>query len=406
MNLSFYIAKRYIISKKSHNAINVISFISAFGIMVATAAMVCILSVFNGFTDFAYKSFSKIDPDLTITTIKGKVFDPSTPVFDKIKSLNDIEVISEVLEDNALLKFEERQTPAVVRGVSSNYINLSNIQSIIADGRFTLKEGDVEFGVIGAGLAMNLGVRANFISPLEIYAPKRNVKVNLANPNTAFDRAYTYPAGVFLLNQEKYDEQLIFVSLELVRQLFRYENEVSSLDIKLRHPDKASSIKKEIKSILGDNFHVKDRFEQQEESFKMVNIEKWVTFLIMSFVLLIAVFNIIGSLSMLIIDKKEDIKILRNLGAKNGLITRIFAFEGWLISMLGCISGLIIGLIASLSQQYFGIIKLGTDQGAFLIDAYPVKVEPFDLLIVFITVSLIGFIAVLYPVNNMRRTLL
>lgn len=406
MNLSFYIAKRYIISKKSHNAVNVISYISVFGIMVATAAMVCILSVFNGFTDFAYQSFSKIDPDLTISAVKGKVFDPTTSEFDKIRTLSKIQVISETLEDNALLKFEERQTPAVIRGVSSNYTDLSDVQSIIADGQFALKEGDVEYTVIGAGLAMNLGVRANFISPVEIYAPKRNVKVNLANPNSAFDKAYVYTAGVFLLNQEKYDEQLIFVSLNMARQLFRYENEVSSLDIKLHNPDDVSAVKKEIKSIIGDNYRVKDRFEQQEESFKMVNIEKWVTFLIMSFVLLIAVFNIIGSLSMLIIDKKEDIQILKNLGAKNSLITRIFAFEGWLINMLGCISGLLIGLVACLSQQCFGIIKLGTEQGAFLIDAYPVKVQPFDLLIVFVTVSLIGFIAVLYPVNNMRKTLL
>lgn len=404
MKLSLYIAKRYIFSKKSHNAINVISFISVVGIAIATMATVVTLSIFNGFTDLTVKSFSMIDPDLKITPIKGKVFQFPSPETEKIKSLEQINVIAPVLEDNALVKFNERQIPATIKGVSSEYLQLIN-PDIIIDGTFLVQDGDVEFGVIGAGLAMNIGARANYISPIEIFAPKRNVKINLANPSSAFQKINVYTSGVFLTNQEKYDNHLLIVSLDIARQLFRYENEVSALEIKLKDTNKASSVKSEIKSILGSNFDVKDRFEQQEESFKMVNIEKWITFLILIFIIIIAVFNIIGSLSMLILDKKADIKILQNLGASNKLISNIFLFEGWLISFIGSFIGLILGVILCLLQQYFGLLKLSGDSSNYIVDAYPVVVQFIDILIVFITVNIIGYIAVLYPVNNLKKNL-
>ena len=406
MNLSFYIAKRYIFSKKSHNAINVISMISVFGIAIATMAMVCTLSVFNGFTDIAVKSFSGIDPDLKIMQAKGKVFDPSVAEVQKVKKLDGIDVFCESLEDNALVRFEDRQAPALIKGVSPEFVKLAHINEIMRAGDFLLKDGDVQFGVLGFGLAINLGVNVGFTSPIEIYAPKRNVKVNLANPSTAFDRQYVYTSGVFMLNQEKYDSQLLFVSLELARELFRYEKEVSSIDIKLKNPNDVSSVKKEIRSILGNQYSVKDRFEQQEESFRMVSVEKWVTYLILIFILVIAVFNIIGSLSMLILDKENDIKILQNLGAGNNLIVRIFMLEGWLISFFGSIFGLLAGLALCLLQQHFGLLKLGTTEGAFIIDAYPVVVEAGDILVIFLTVILIGFMAILYPTNTLRKSLL
>ncbi len=405
MNLPFYIAKRYIFSKKSHNAINVISAISVCGIMVATMAMVCALSVFNGFTGLVVQSFSAIDPQLQITPTKGKVFDPTDERFEKIKQLENILSISETLEENALIKYEDRQVPALIKGVTEEYTEQINSSGILLEGNFILQEGDVNYSVIGAGLAMTLGMRANFIAPLEIYSPKRNIRVNMANPSSAFSISYTYPSGIFAVNQQQYDSQVAFISMELAREMFRYEKEVSSLNIRLQNEDQINDTKKEIQRILGTGYSVKDRFQQQEESFRMVNVEKWVTFLILLLILLIAAFNIIGSLSMLILEKKEDINILRNMGAEKKLILRIFFFEGWLIGFLGAITGLIAGIVLCLLQQHFGLIKLGTAEGAFITDSYPVIVQFSDIFFILITVFIIGFFAVIYPVYNLKKQL-
>lgn len=405
MNFSLYIAKRYIFSKKSHNAINVISLISVIGISVATMAMICVLSILNGFNDVAIKSFSAIDPDLKITPVEGKVFDPSAPEVRRLRDISEIEVLSETLEDNALIKFRDRQTWAQIKGIAPEYLKLVNSDRIIRDGEFVVKDGDVQFGVIGGQLAMDLGVRANFIDPIEIFAPKRNVRINLANPNTAFGKKFVYPSGVFVLNQEKYDNHLLFVSLEVARELFRYENEVSALELKLENPQDVNAVKAKIKQFLGDSYYVKDRFEQQEEIVKMVNVEKWVTFLLLIFLLIIAIFNIIGSLSMLILEKEPDVRILQNLGAKNKIIGRIFMIEGWMINFFGCMVGLFTGIVLCLLQQHFGLLKLGPADGTFIIDAYPVLIQAGDIAITFVTVNIIGFVAVTYPVSSLRKRL-
>ncbi|WP_353121223.1 ABC transporter permease [Dysgonomonas capnocytophagoides] len=405
MNLSFYIAKRYLFSKKSHNAINIISMISVCGIAIATMAMVCTLSIFNGFTKLVSDSFSIMDPDLQIIPAKGKVFDASSAVFQKIKNLPEVAVASETVEDNALVKYGERQDPVLIKGVSDQFKEMVDTKRLVTSGEFSLREGDVDFCVAGIGVAINLGLRTDNITPIEIYSPKRDVKIQLANPANAFTTAYTYPAGVFALNQAKYDDQIILVSLDLARELFRYNNEVTSLDIKLKENVSAKDAESKIQKQLGDNFIVKNRFEQQADSFRMVNIEKWVTFLILSFILIIAVFNVVSSLSMLILDKSADIDILRNMGAENNLITRIFKIEGWLISMSGAIAGIVIGLVLCLIQQHFGILKLGQTPGAFIVDSYPVEVIFTDILFVFITVSIIGGLIVLYPVNNLKKRL-
>lgn len=405
MNLSFYIAKRYLFSKKSHNAINIISMISVCGIAIATMAMVCTLSIFNGFTKLVSDSFSIIDPDLQIIPAKGKVFDASSAVFQKIKNLPEVAVASETVEDNALVKYGERQDPVLIKGVSDQFKEMVDTKRLVTSGEFSLREGDVDFCVAGIGVAINLGLRTDNITPIEIYSPKRDVKIQLANPANAFTTAYTYPAGVFALNQAKYDDQIILVSLDLARELFRYNNEVTSLDIKLKENVSANDAESKIQKQLGVNFIVKNRFEQQADSFRMVNIEKWVTFLILSFILIIAVFNVVSSLSMLILDKSADIDILRNMGAENNLITRIFKIEGWLISMSGAIAGIVIGLVLCLIQQHFGILKLGQTPGAFIVDSYPVEVIFTDILFVFITVSIIGGLIVLYPVNNLKKRL-
>ena len=379
--------------------------ISICGIAIATMAMVCTLSIFNGFTKLVSDSFSIMDPDLQIIPAKGKVFDASSAIFQKIKKLPEVAVVSETVEDNALVKYGERQDPVLIKGVSDQFKEMVDTKRLVTSGEFSLREGDVDFCVAGIGVAINLGLRTDNITPFEIYSPKRDVKIQLANPANAFTTAYTYPAGVFTLNQAKYDDQIILVSLDLARELFRYNNEVTSLDIKLKENVSANDAESKIQKQLGDNFIVKNRFEQQADSFRMVNIEKWVTFLILSFILIIAVFNVVSSLSMLILDKSADIDILRNMGAENNLITRIFKIEGWLISMSGAIAGIVIGLVLCLIQQHFGILKLGQTPGAFIVDSYPVEVIFTNILFVFITVSIIGGLIVLYPVNNLKKRL-
>ncbi|MDL2214565.1 ABC transporter permease [Dysgonomonas sp. OttesenSCG-928-M03] len=405
MNLPLHIARRYLFSKKSHNAINVISIISVCGIAIATMAMVCTLSVFNGFTRLVADSFSIIDPDLRIEPSLGKVFDPSDKLIEEVRNLPEIDRVSESIEENALALYNERQEPVLIKGVSAEFSQIADMRHLLMDGTFTLRNGDVDFCVAGVGVAMKLGLRADNIKPLEIFSPKRDVKVNLANPSNAFTKIYTYASGVFSLQQAKYDDQVIFISLDLARELFRYETEISALDVKLNDPASVDRVEKKIQNILGDKYIVKNRFEQQADSFRMVNIEKWVTYLILIFILIIAAFNLVGSLSMLILDKKDDVEILRNMGANNKLISKIFLLEGWLISLTGALAGLVVGVVLCLIQIHFGILKLGHTPGAFIIDAYPVSIMASDILFIFLTVCLIGFFIVLYPVNGLKKKL-
>lgn len=405
MNVSFFIARRYLFSKKSHNAINVISTISVCGIAIATMAMVSVLSIFNGFGGIVEGMFSAFDPDLKITVKEGKVFDYDTSEFQKALQLQGIQMISESLEENALFMFDESQVPVLMKGVSEEFRLMADMEKLLLHGSFRLREDVVDYTTLGSGLAMVLGARPGFIDPIEIYAPKRNVRVNLANPAAAFTKGYVYIGGVFSLNSPEYDEQMAIVPIQLARDLFGYDNEVTSLDIKLGPNVSPGKVKREIERILGDDFLVEDRYEQQRESYRMMQIEKWVTFLILAFILLIAVFNVVGSLSMLIVEKQDDIKSLQHMGASDQLISRIFLYEGWLITFIGIIAGIVMGLALCLLQQHFGLLRLSDTPGAYIIDAYPVIVEIADIVIVFAVVSLIGLLTVLYPVNNLRKKL-
>lgn len=406
MNLPLHIARRYLFAKKSHNAVNIISAISVCGITIATTALVCVLSVFNGFTDVVTITFSAFDPELQIIPAQGKVFNSDDPKIQEMKKLPEIELISESLEENALLKVGDRQEVAVLKGVSSQFEKIASIDTLIVDGSFVLSEGDIDNGVIGGGLAMMLGVRANYVSsPVEIYMPKRNVKVNPANAAASFDQAHAFVSGVFIVNQAKYDDQVFIVSIDLVRKLLRYDKEVSAIGVKSKDGTNLESLQSKIKAILGDEYLVKNRFEQQEDLYRMVNIEKWVTFLILAIIMVIAVFNVVGSLTILIIEKNDDIQILKSVGAGNKLIINIFLFEGLLITFMGVISGIILGLIGCLAQQHLGLWKLGSAPEAFIIDAYPVSVQLSDIILVFVVVSIVSFLAVLYPVNNLRKRL-
>lgn len=405
MNVSLFIARRYLFSKKSHNAINVISMISVCGIAIATMAMVCVLSVFNGFGGIVEGMFNAFDPDLKISVKEGKVFDWHTPEFEKALGVSGVQMVSESLEENALFVFDDNQSPVLMKGVSEEFRLMTDMDKLVIDGSFRLREDVVDYATLGSGVAVTLGARPGFINAIEVYAPKRDERVNLANPAAAFNRGYLQIGGVFTLNSPDYDDQMVIVPITLARELFHYTNEVTSLDIKLAPNASVKRVKREMQEALGDAFLVEDRFEQQKESYRMLQIEKWVTFLILSFILLIAVFNVVGSLSMLIVEKKEDIRSLQHMGASNDLVSRIFLYEGWLITFIGIVAGIVLGLVLCLLQQHFGILRLSDVPGAYIIDAYPVIVQFSDILVVFVSVSLISMLTVLYPVNNLRKKL-
>ncbi len=382
-----------------------ISIVSVCGIAVATMAMVTALSVFNGFGDLVETTFSAFDPELKITAVKGKVFDYHSAVFEKALKSPDIEYISESLEDNVLFRFNDRQVPVLLKGVSEDFKYLTQLDKLIIDGSFKLREDVVDYATLGSGLAYTLGVRPGFVAPVEIFVPKRDVQVNLANPSAGFSQGNVQVGGVFNLNQPQFDEQMAIVSIELARTLFRYSNEVSSLDIKLNEGVSLQKAKKSITEIIGDEYLVEDRFEQQKESYRMLQIEKWVTFFILAFILIIAAFNVVGPLSILIIEKKNDIKILKSMGAGDETIARIFLFEGWLISFTGIVIGVILGVGLSFLQQHFGLLKLGGTPGAYLVDAYPVIVKFTDVLLTFLTVCFICISTIIYPIRNLKKQL-
>ena len=408
MNLPFYIARRYLFSKKKHNAINIISGISVCGVALATLALVCTLYVFNGFQDMVAGFFTAFDPELKITIREGKVFEPQGAAFQEVRSLPEIAVWTETLEENAMVQYKDRQAMAIIKGVEDNFEELTSIDSLLyGAGEFILHDSIVDYGVLGVELISELGTGLQFVDPLQVYAPKRNVRVNMANPSASFNRDYLFSPGVvFVVNQQKYDARYILTSLSFARNLFNYDTEVSAVELKLKPGADVTAVQRKIARILGDEFVVLDRYEQQADVFRIMEIEKFISYLFLTFILAIACFNVIGSLSMLILDKREDVETLRNLGADDRLIARIFLFEGRLISLFGALSGIVLGLLLCYIQQRFGIISLGGGNGSFIVDAYPVSVHVTDVVLIFITVITVGFLSVWYPVHYLTRRLL
>ena len=403
MNLPLFIARRYLFAKKSHNAINIISMISVCSVAVATVALVCVLSVFNGFHDLVASMFGNFDPDLKISAVEGKVFNPNTATLRSLRDMPQVELVTEVLQDNVLIRYGSRQQIAVAKGVDDTFEQTVRIDSVLIDGRFVLKEGETNYGIPGIGLASALGVSAAFTDPMEIYAPKRDVRINTSNPTASFQIEYAFIGGVFCIDRPEYDANYILLPIDLVRDMLRYdEGEVSALEIKLKPGANVGDIQQQIKKKLGKGFRVEDRFEQQEASFRMMQIEKWMTFLILAFILTIALFNVVSSLSMLIIEKEDDVQMLRSMGASNRLIRRIFLFEGCMIPIMGAAIGIVIGVALCLVQQWFGVIKLG-GSGLFVSDQYPVRVSPMDLLAIFATVFAIGGLTSWYPARSLGR---
>ena len=408
MNFPFYIARRYIFSKKSTNVINLISGISVLGVAVATMALVVTLSVFNGFSDLVATLFTAFDPQIEITPTQGKTAPADDPVLTEIRQLPQIEVSTECMEDQALAIYNGRQAMVQIKGVDDNFDKLTHIREILlGDGTFELHAADIQYGIMGIRLADQLGTGIYFDQPLRIFAPKREGQLDMSDPADGFveDELYS-PNCVFEVLQGKYDGRYILTSIGFARRIFDQQGMISSLELRLKPGSDFEKTKAEIKRIAGDDYQVLDRFEQQEDTFRIMKIEKLIAYIFLTFILLVASFNIIGSLTMLIIDKKDDVQTLRNLGANDRQVSQIFLLEGCMISFFGAFIGILIGLLLCWIQQQFGVIGLGASQGLFIIDAYPVSVHPTDVLMIFVTVIVVGFLSVWYPVHYFSRRLL
>lgn len=402
MNLPFYIAKRYLVSRKSHHIINIISGISVAGITIGTMALIIILSVFNGFESLVITLFNSFDPDLKIEAVRGKTFTLRDIPVAEIEKIPGVVRFTEVVEENALLKYRDKQYIASIKGVSPDFEKLHVLDSMLIDGEMILKRGKQPQGILGLGVAYYLGIQVNDpLNPITVYVPKRTKKT-LGNLEDAFNSDILAPAGVFSIQQD-FDAKYVIVPIDFARGLLEYSEEVTSVEIGLTPKTNADLVQKQIASLTGDAFNIKNRFQQQETLYKVMKSEKLAIFLILTFILLIATFNIIGSLSMLIIDKKKDIAVLQSLGAGPGLIKRIFMAEGLLISLSGALLGLILGGLICWLQQQFGIVPLEGGSESFVIDAYPVEMRATDFLLVFLTVFGIGILAAWYPVRQVSR---
>ena len=409
MNFPFYIARRYLFSKKSHHTINIISAISVCGVAIATLALVCTMSVFNGFQDLVASFFTDIDPELKITPAKGKTVAADAAELARLKTYPDIQAYTETLEEKALVISGDHQAMVTIKGVDDNFAKATEIGNLLyGDGTFTLHADVLEFGVLGIQLAARLGLGASFDTPLQVYAPKKGERVNLANPSTSFTQSELYSPGVvFAVKQEKYDAHYIITSLRFARQLFGQQGRVSAVELQLKDGTDIRQAQKDIQEILGDGFTVENRYQQQSDVFRIMEVEKLIAYLFLTFILLVACFNIIGSVSMLIIDKKDDVRTLRNLGAQDNQIIRIFLFEGRLISGFGALAGIVFGLLLCyLLQQAYGFITLGDSAGSFVVDAYPVSVRLWDVVVIFATVLLVSYGALWYPVRYLAKRLL
>lgn len=402
MNLSFYIAKRYLFSKKKTNLINIISAISVMGLAIGTMGLIIGLSGFNGFDSLIKSLFSSFDPDLKITIAEGKYFSTDMPAFKEIKQMPDVIYFADVVEDNALLRFNNREVLAIVKGVSKEFQMMSGLDTMIVDGEFKLREGQTNYAVLGQGVAFYLSVGLKLTDLIDIYVPQKGRKSG-STLEGSFNLGHIYPSGIFQVQQD-IDTKYVIVPIEFAHELFETTGKVSAIELKLKEGAPVDQIQKAISMKLGNKFIVKNRYQQHDYLFKTMQSEKFATYLILILILIIASFNIIGSLTMLIIDKKDDITVLQSMGADKPLIRKIFLFEGWSISILGSIIGTIAGIALCKAQMAYGFVKL---QGgsSFIIDAYPIKIIPLDILVIFISVVLIGFLASWFPVKYISNNL-
>ncbi len=408
MNYELFIARRYLFSKKSHHAINIISYISVCGVAIATMALVCTLSVFNGFQDLVAGLFTAFDPELEVTLNEGRILAADDPDLEKLKTLDCIDTYTECMEGQALVVQGGHQMVITVRGVEDSFIDQTRTDDLFyGDGEFKLRGDTCDYGILGINLASKMGLQASFSEPIVIYAPKKGERVNMGNPLSSFNQDQVYSPGiVFQVKQGKYDSNYILTSIGFARRLLDAQGQVTAIHLRTKDGVSIDDARKEVRRTLGERFLVKDRYEQQEEVFHIMRIEKLIAYIFLTFILFVACFNIIGSLSMLMIDKKDDVETLRNLGASNQQISRIFMLEGRMISLAGAVLGILIGLGLCWAQVEFGLITMGDMEGSFIIEYYPVSIHVWDIVIIFFTVLAVGWLAVWYPVRYLSKKIL
>lgn len=402
MNFPFFVARRYLFSKKKTHAINVISLISVIGVAVATMALVIVLSVFNGFHDLVASFFTNFDPQLKVVPVEGKTVPADDPILTKISHFPEVDVATGTVEDMALAIYNGKQAMVTIKGVDDNFPQLTHITEILyGDGQFQLHTANLQYGTPGIRLAQTLGLGANWKGYLKIYAPQREGQLDMTDPQSGFVvDSLISPGVVFSVNQGKYDKSYIVTSLGFAQNLFNQQGMLSALELRLKPGSNFESVKARMQQVAGKKYQVLDRFEQQSDTFKIMKVEKLMAYIFLTFILIVACFNIIGSLSMLIIDKKDDVVTLRNLGVSDKQIRRIFLFEGRLISVFGAIFGILLGLLLCWLQQQYGFVKMGSSDGTFVVNAYPVSVHYSDVLLIFLTVIATGWLAVWYPVRR------
>lgn len=407
MNFPFFVARRYLFSKKKTHAINVISLISVIGVAVATMALVIVLSVFNGFHDLVASFFTNFDPQLKVVPVEGKTVPADDPILTKISHFPEVDVATGTVEDMALAIYNGKQAMVTIKGVDDNFPQLTHITEILyGDGQFQLHTANLQYGTPGIRLAQTLGLGANWKGYLKIYAPQREGQLDMTDPQSGFVvDSLISPGVVFSVNQGKYDKSYIVTSLGFAQNLFNQQGMLSALELRLKPGSNLENVKARMQQVAGKKYQVLDRFEQQSDTFKIMKVEKLMAYIFLTFILIVACFNIIGSLSMLIIDKKDDVVTLRNLGASDKQVRRIFLFEGRLISFFGAILGILLGLLLCWLQQQYGFVKMGSSDGTFVVNAYPVSVHYSDVLLIFLTVIAAGWLAVWYPVRTLSKRL-
>ena len=402
MRLPLFIAKRYLFAKKSHNVINIISAISAIGMAIGTAALIIIMSIYNGFDSLIKSMMSNVEPDLLITPATGKSFIPEGDTYDWIYEQECVKNMCSVVQEQVFISYDGQQGLATVKGVDWIYEGESPIRDHLREGEFLMHRGDVPLAAVGIGLAYQMGISPRFLTPIEIYFPSRTRRISMTNPAASLESIKVWPSCTFSVNTEV-DSKLMLIPIEEMRELLEYEDEVSAIEIRTSEGTSSKELallQKEIGERLGPDYKVKNRFQQNESLYKMMKYEKAAIYMILIFVIIIIAFNIFGSLSMLIIEKDEDILTLRSLGARERQIKRIFVLEGWMISLTGLAAGLVVGIGFALIQQHFGLIKM---PGSFIIQAYPVILSFWDILLTIAGVALIGYIIALLPVHIYRK---
>ena len=405
MSLPLKIAWRYLMSKKGHQAVNIISIVAVCGVVVATAALICVLSVFNGFSGLIMGRLAMLDPEVAVTATMGKTVNVADSVIDAVSAVPGVERAIPVVIDQALAMYAQYQMPVRLKGVPDDYNKMNDMDSLIVDGQWCLRDDVSRYAVAGAGPAIRLNVRPDFLGMVNFYAPQRQGRVNLANPMGAFRVDSLFVSGIFQLQQNSYDADLIYVPLDMARALFDYDTQASQIEVRLARGADEQRVMDGISKVLGSGYQVKNRLMQQREAYRLVNIEKWMGFLLLAFILVIATFNVISTLSLLIIEKDSSIATLRALGANDRQISKIFVLQGWLITLVGAVTGVVIGLVLCLCQQHFGWLRLSGDPATMIISAYPVAVEWTDVLVTFALVAVVGLLTSLVTALIMRRRL-